>query len=182
MSSTADDADVPAPEWDLSGIPTNTRDLQQSTDWYGAPDSQLQRMSQWANQMEEGIGITLVVPGGALSGTVVSAREFYTGVAAALRGTIDEKGDEAQSKLADAFAEFFFDQPAKAAAEQVDKDDQAFKDGGLIEPIYMMARYIHLKDALHSVPGQSDFPLDYTRVLLSQVVAWSIGQRWSGQA
>lgn len=181
MSSTADDADAPAPEWDLSGMPTNTRDLQQSTDWYGAPDSQLQRMSQWANQMEEGIGITLVVPGGALSGTVVSTREFYTGIAADLRTKIDERGDPAESKTADAFAEFFFDQPAKAAAEQVGKDDQAFQDGSLIEPVYMMARYIHLKDARYSVPGQSNLALDYTRVLLSQVVAWSLGQRWSGQ-
>jgi len=167
------------PQFDLTGLPETTRDLQQTADWFGSPDGQLQRMSQWVNQMEQGIGITLVVAGGAISGTLISAREFYASSSTHFQESVDENGDEKQSKAAADYAEFFFDEPAKFSAEQVEKNNTAFKEGKLTEPPYMMVRYLHLKDARYSVPGQSHLPLGYTRVLLSQVAAWSVGQTWA---
>ncbi|MBU8820109.1 hypothetical protein KL864_29945 [Mycolicibacterium goodii] len=176
MSDTQDTADdaQPAP-FDFSGIPETTRDLQPTYDWFALPDAQLQRMSYWADIQEEGIGITLAVPGGLICGTIVSTREFHTGVSTRLQELIDVKGDEKQSKGAKDYAEFFFDEPAERSTEFINADRQAFADGKLSEPRHMMTRYIHLKDSWFSVPGQQSLELGYARILLSQVTGWTVG-------
>ncbi len=85
--------------------------------------------------------------------------------------------------MANGFADFFFDQPAQAMKDQVAADEEAFKAGKLTEPRYFMQRYMHLKDAKFTGGGlSSSIELRHTRVLLSQVTAWSVGQCYVGPA
>jgi hypothetical protein len=162
-------------KWDFSGVPENTRDLQPTADWFALPDISLQRMATWADSMGQGTVVTLVVPGGLISGTVESASDYFTGMSRQFQDSIAELGDEKKNGVAKEFAEFFFDEPAKVYADKVEADTEAFKSGKLIEPRYLMARQLHLKDAYYTVPGQTSVPLGRTRVLLSQVAAWSVG-------
>ncbi|GLB83486.1 hypothetical protein [Mycobacterium kiyosense] len=179
-NTDTDEASEPPP-FDLSHLPDNTRDLQDTADWYGRPDTFLQRMSQYANDIQQGIGITLVVPGGVVSGTVIGAAQFFTELSSRFRDAIAEHGVDAETKMADDFADFFFDQPAKAMADEVVADREAFRAGKLIEPRYFMHRHLHLKDAAFTGGGSpTSFHLGYTRVLLSQVAAWSVGTHYVG--
>jgi hypothetical protein len=181
-NTDTDQASEP-PAFDLSHFPETTRDLQNTAGWYGRPDATLQRMSQYANDMQQGIGITLVVPGGVVSGTVIGAAQFFTDMSSRFRDAIAEHGVDADTKMADEFAEFFFDGPAKAMADEVVADREAFKAGKLTEPRFLMHRHLHLKDAAFTGGGApTSFHLGYTRVLLSQVAAWSVGTHYVGAA
>lgn len=169
---------TPETEQQKSGWPDTAESLAHTADWYGAPDTRLQWMSDTADACEAGIGITLVVPGGVLSGTVVSAPEFFKQTAEKFRSGI---GAEKQ-RIGNQLAESFFDAAAEMAEKEIEETNEAFRKGERSEPRWPMVRYIHLKDARMSAPGQNNIKLDYTRVLLSQVAAWSMGQRWWGDS
>lgn len=172
--------DEPEYEWDLTGIPEDTRDLQPSSDWFAAPDIHLRRMSYYADSIGTGIVVNLVVPGGIISGMVVGAAHYFETLSTFFQEEVAAKGDDRKTTLGREFAEFFFDQPAKSAAEQIEKDTQDFRDGKLKEPRYFMARHIHLTKAYFTVPGNPSVELGHTRVLLSRVVSWSIGGHLNG--
>jgi hypothetical protein len=170
---TEEVSEAPKARW-----PESMAELVHTGDWYGAPDPRLQWMSDFADTANAGIGITLVVSGGVISGTVVSGEEFFKITAEAFRkDTCDDDGNP--NSTAEALAESFFDFPAEQIAKDVKEIGEAFDKGERDEPRWPSVRYVHLKDARFSVPGQSvNFPLGYTRILLSQVVGWTCGQRW----
>lgn len=179
----SDETDDDSPTWDLTGIPENTRDLEQSTDWFAAPDRTLQRMAYAADSgLGQGVSVTLVVPGGLLSGSVINGAEYFTAVSQRFREGIAELGDTKKDETAGEYADFHFDEAAKHEAKQIEQDSQDFRDGKLKEPRYLMVRYLHLSNAYYTVPGQQSMPMGFARVLLSQVAAWSIGQSLNGVA
>lgn len=156
------------------GWPESSAGLVHTADWYGAPDSRLQWMADTADYCNAGIGITLVVPGGTISGTLISAGKFFEATAAEFREALGDDLNES----GEALAHSFFDVPAEIDAEYTKKINDAFHNGERDEPRWPMLRHIHLQDARFSVPGQEFIPLGNLRVLLSQVIAWTVGQRW----
>jgi hypothetical protein len=112
-----------------------------------------------------------------ISGAVESAQDYFAATAEGLRTSVAQHGDDDKIKAADAFARSFFDNPAKRIDEQVEKDRIAFDKGEIPTPRWPMARYTHLANAHFTAPGQYAFELGHTRVLLSQVVGWTSGER-----
>src|SRR2546421_3760125 len=68
-----------------SGYPESAADLVHTRDWFAAPDHRLQWMADTADSVEVGIGITLVVPGGVISGSIISGQKFFKDTAEAFR-------------------------------------------------------------------------------------------------
>jgi histone acetyltransferase (RNA polymerase elongator complex component) len=161
-----------------SGWPDSAEDLTHTADWYGSPDTRLRWMADTADTLEVGIGITLVVPGGTISGNVISAQRFFKSTAEQFRAGIEGNDEHG---LGETLAESFFDKAAEQIEEDVKEKSEAFDKGERKEPRWPMVRHIHLEDARFSVPGQNHIKLELTRVLLSQVVAWSIGAKWWGE-
>ena len=161
-----------------SGYPESAADLVHTRDWFAAPDHRLQWMADTADSVEVGIGITLVVPGGVISGSIISGQKFFKDTAEAFRVVAS---DDEQEGVREQLAQSFFDFAAEAIDKDVNDTRAAFEKGDRDEPRWPAVRQIHLEDARFSVPGQQfNFPLGYTRVLLSQVIAWTCGQRWVG--
>jgi hypothetical protein len=155
-----------------------TRDqLTQTSDWHGAPDATLAMMADVADSTSTGINVTLIVSGGALSGQVISAQDFFAAIAQRLRDDTAASGDETKTKLGDDYAKFF-DRAAERVAEQVRADNVAFDRGDVPPPRWPMQRYIHLSDARFTVPDRPAFELGHVRILLSQVVGWTGGAKW----
>jgi hypothetical protein len=163
-----------------TGWPDSAANLVHTGDWYGAPDARLQWMADTADTFNIGVGITLVVPGGTISGVLVSAQEFFTTSGETFRGNFPD--DPESHDAFEALAKSFFDVPAEMIAREVKDCGDAFEKGEREEPRWPLVRHIHLRDARFSVPGQQyHLPLGHTRILLSQVVAWVLGQRWCGE-
>jgi hypothetical protein len=168
---------------DASQEPQNTADIQASfedltrtSDWHGAPDSVLARMADFADAATAGMNVTLIVPGGMISGTIESAQDYFSATSSRLRADVAQLGDEQQDKLADDYADLFFDSTAKAVANRVEQDNAAFHKGDIPTARWPLARYIHLANAHFSVPGQYAFELGHVRLLLSQVIGWTGGE------
>jgi hypothetical protein len=135
-------------------------------------------MADIADTLNVGIGITLVVPGGIMSGTVIGAKSFFESTAAQFRERV---ADNDEHNLGDTLAKSFFDSPGEQIEKEIKETAEAFERGERDEPRWPMVRQIHLKDARFSIPGQNHVKFDYTRVLLSQVISWSIGTQWWGE-
>jgi hypothetical protein len=148
-------------------------------DWHGAPDSTLAHMSDFADSSSAGMDVTLIVPGALVSGMIESAQDYFSATAANLRHAVAEVGDEDRDKMADRYAGLFFDNPAKAVVARVERDKAAFAKGEIPAPRWPLTRHIHLSDAHFSVPGQVGVELGHVRVLLSQVIGWTIGEHRS---
>jgi hypothetical protein len=133
-------------------------------------------MADMADAVRVGISITLVVPGALISGGVESAQDFYKAMADRHRQGVAEKGDPTQDDVANKLAETFFDKPAEAVQADVQKERDAFEKGEIPTPGWPMERYIHLRSAKYVTPGQHDISLDHVRILLSQVVGWTVGE------
>lgn len=161
-----------------SGWPESAENLTHTADWYGAPDTRLRWMADTADMFDVGIGVTLVVAGGTISGTVISGEQFFKSTAEEFRAGI--AGGE-QEALGERLAESFFDFAAEQVAQDVKETAEAFKNGERTEPRWPMVRHIHLQNARLSTPGQNHIKMGFTRVLLSQVIAWSMGERWVGK-
>jgi hypothetical protein len=69
-----------------SNLPESHEDLTYTSDWHGAPDAVLAEMADFADGAKAGVGVTLVIPGGVLSGTIESAQEFFARIAEPFRG------------------------------------------------------------------------------------------------
>lgn len=167
---------------DEYGVPQLPADLTHTSDWHGAPDYQLQWMADHANRWGEGISMTLVVPGGLISGLVVSRHAFLHGCAQTVRDKFDAEGDESGQKTLDRFADDFFDGPAKAEEDKQREAIEALKDlkddedttPSTVERT-LMHRYLNLSNAWWYPGGAPAIELGYTRVLLSRISAWSVG-------
>ena len=161
-----------------AGWPDSAASLVHTGDWYTAPDTRLQWMADFADATSAGIGITLIVSGGVISGTIISAQQFFEKTAELFRD--DAKDDEPEG-LRESLAQSFFDFPAEQIAQDVKETSEAFEKGERDEPRWPLVRFIHLQEARFSIPGQQhNFPLGLARVQLSQVVGWVSGARWTG--
>jgi hypothetical protein len=170
---------TPSQPSDEPKFPQRIEDLTHTTDWHGAPDLTLASMSDFADGSTAGVDVTLIVPGGLLSGAIESAQDYFTATATNLRQGVAQHGDEDKDKLADSYAELFFDNAAKVITARVDEDKAACEKGEIPPPRWPLARYIHLGNAHFSTPGQFAFELGHVRVLLSQVIGWTLGEKRS---
>ena len=167
---------------DQYGIPEIPADLTHTTDWHQSPDYHLQWMADTACRWGDGIALTLVVPGGLITGTIESKHAFLRGCADNIR-EFDAEGNERVQKAIDQFADDMFD-----AWAQIEEDRQReavealnnLKDGEDSTPATMertsMHRHICLMDAYWIPGGSPAIALGHTRVLLSQISAWSVGR------
>lgn len=135
----------------------------------------LAEMSDFADGASAGVGVTLIIPGGVLSGVIISAQDYFATVAARFREAAADDDDEQKIKIANEYARMFYDEPAQRVQERVDGDRASFKAGTVPPPRWPLARYIHLRDADFIVPGGPALQLGLTRVLLSQIVGWTPG-------
>lgn len=157
-----------------SSWPESAENLTHTRDWFGAPDPRLQWMADMADTTTAGIGITLVIAGGVLSGTVISGPEFFKKSGEQFRSGFDE---EDANEIGEQLAESFYDIPVDQMKAEIKELSAAFEKGERSEPRWPLVRHIHLQEARLSIPGQGHMELNYTRVLLSQVIAWSTGTR-----
>jgi hypothetical protein len=167
---------------DEYGIPELPADLTHTRDWHSSPDYHLQWLADHADRWGTGIALTLVVSGGLISGTVESRHAYLRGSAETIR-EFDDEGDENVEKLIELFATDMFEAPAQIAEDQQREAVEKLKDlkegedttPSTVERI-VMYRHIHLRDAYWIPGGAPAIPLGHTRVLLSQVSAWSVGR------
>lgn len=152
---------------------TTWDDLTHTSDWHGAPDLVLAEMADFAEGSTAIVGVTLLVPGGVLSGQLVGADAYFDGVAERTRAAYP--GDDDVAKFVDSYARTFYDGAAERAREVVARDRAAYDSGKTPSPRWPMARYIHLDQARYIAPGSPAITLGLFRVLLSQVVGWAPG-------
>ena len=167
---------------DEYGLPALPADLTHTSDWHSSPDYHLQWLADHADRWGNGIALTLVVSGGLISGTVESKHAYLRGSAEKIR-EFDDDGDENIQKAIESFAKDMFDGPAQIAEDQQREALEALKDlkdGEDTTPSTvertLMYRQIHLSDAWFVPGGAPSISLGHTRVLLSQVSAWSVGR------
>lgn len=149
--------------------PVGQPELTKTADWFTTPDFELQAMAACANRTGTGIPIRLVLSGSIISGTICSGEDYFRWVSEQVTSNLDT-ADEATRQLSEMIAATFFDIPAdnyrkqrEAQAENVDATDD------------LQIAFIHLRDAA-GVNGPHVRELGFTRVMLSQVAAWSIGR------
>jgi hypothetical protein len=168
---------------DEHGLPQTLADLSPTRDHHGAPDSTLQRMADWADRSGHGLSLslTLVVSGGLICGVVESAREFFSSISQELLQDVAGQGDQYE-EVVKRLAQLFFDDTAQALGDELKAELDALERGETLTPgtglsRTLMGRYLYLKDAQFTAPGYESIPLGHTRVLLSQVAAWSVSAR-----
>ncbi|WP_336671476.1 hypothetical protein [Tsukamurella sp. USMM236] len=143
--------------------------LKQTKDWFGAPDYYLQRMADMGNATGWGMGLTLLVNGMVVQGTVTSGQNYFETSAARVRaGVAADEVDEETARVAERMIGYYLDDPA------AEIDVQKY---GAMETDEGMTRYIHLSDVSIIQSGQQTLNLDSFRVLLSHVSAWAVGRR-----
>jgi len=170
----------PAPQPEsptTANIPQSLEELTHTIDWHGAPDRVLARMADFADSAKAGIDVTLIVPGGMISGVIESAQQYFEAIGSRLRQGVAQYEDEEKNKIADDYVHLFFDSTVKLVDDQVEQDKVAFDRGEVPPPRWPLARFIHLADAHFSVPGQHAFELGHVRLLLSQVIGWTGGEK-----
>ncbi|MCD5419106.1 hypothetical protein LRS71_05960 [Rhodococcus pyridinivorans] len=137
-------------------------------DRFAAPDLALQYMAGFADRARAGVPIKLVLSGSIISGIVCGGEEFFEWAAERHRSAQDTLDPE-MTELSEWFAKTFFDAPATEYRERRESLDENS------EPDDTKNCYIHLRDAV-VVNGPHVTQLGFTRVLLSQVAAWTIGR------
>jgi hypothetical protein len=152
--------------------------LQQVTDYYGAPDGVLQKLAYSANCGGSGQGtpITLFVPGGMVGGHIESGQAFLRAMAEKFRdGVINSTDTGELPEWADDYARITFEDMAREMDDQNNAETQAFEKDGTKAASMILTRYVHLKDAYYTVPGQYSVAQSHVRVKLSQVAGWTLG-------
>lgn len=157
---------------DQFGLPELPADLTHTSDWHNSPDMILQGLADWAHQLGLGFALTLVVPGGLLSGVPEPQQAFLRGVAARAREIAEEIGADAV-KVVEALAPGHFDGPADTTEAKLKAEAEAAPTGqdeafAALSNRQMMIRHLHLSDSVWHPPGQQPVPLGHTRVLLSK--------------
>jgi hypothetical protein len=142
-----------------------------------APDTVLARMADFADSAKAGIYVTLIIPGGVISGVIESAQGYFRAVSSSLREGVAQHGDERLNKVADDYAGLFFYNVGQPFDDQVETDKFVVDEGDIPTSRRPLARYIHLADAYITVPGQYAFELGHVRLLLSQVIGWTVGEK-----
>lgn len=165
---------------DEYGQPESPTDISVTGNYFGAPDYHLQVLATSSNRSDNGFVVTLVVSGGLISGVLTTHRRFLTESAKAIRELGDESGDEKVIQYANETAQDFFDDVAKRLDDELNAEFETIKNGGEPneDPVSraLMSRHINLSHALYHQPGATPIQLGHTRVLASQVAAWSVGR------
>ncbi|BAH53686.1 hypothetical protein [Rhodococcus opacus] len=147
-------------------------DLAETRDWFGSPDLQLQKLAFSANRMGWGIGVTLYLPWGVVTGITAPDAEFFRHSDEEIRermasneGAIDV-ADNYLSPVADTI---------KARHSQAYSDDE-------LQEVLERTTYLTIKDAqcsLQNAPAtiatnNRHFRHAYLRLRLSQVTGWAL--------
>ena len=114
-----------------------------------------------------GFGITLFVGGAAISGTLVSGREYFAGVADQIKRTADSP--EELEWFSDLLSNFFGE---VASTVYGPRDDDAEE-----KPKERVIAFIHLRDARVFRPGEEPMPLPgmWWRGRLDRVDGFTMG-------
>jgi hypothetical protein len=162
---------------------TNFSDFDNTTFWQ-EPDFILSDLvSFMANKMDAELGITLMVGGAVLTGTLVGEREYLTTVNDLFKKLTRDLLHKPTAEDLDAIDETFtFDTLTEDVyPPDLDEDDEAEKSAEGDEdfdppPI----RYLHLKDPVIIQPGASmsfrDSILPIMRIRLSTIQGWMLGR------
>jgi hypothetical protein len=126
-----------------------------------------------ANKLNAEFGITLMVRGTVLTGTLVSERAYLTEVSDLFKSLAHQAIGEPSGDIMDALEEAFdfADMAEDADPEEADDDSEA-----LFPPI----RFLHLRDPYILYPGAamsfSESPLPILRLRLTEVDGWLPGR------
>ena len=133
-------------------------------------DADLGRLVQLANAYGLEQELVLTLPGQVLSGTLVSGRVYFDGLAAAVQG--DDPDDTMRGALAAGYRTRSADFEGWGAAGALHElDPDGADDDGLAR--LPRVAYLHLRDvAVAGVPGGR---LALWRGRLAEVVGWSVG-------
>ena len=146
----------------------------QDAEYWHEPDFLLTDLvSFMANKLEAQIGVTLLVKGTILTGTLVSERAYLdqmnTLFKNLLRDNLETPTSEAVSMIQEAFG---FDRMTEDVYPQNDEDDEAFG----ASPI----RHLHLRDPIMVLAGGvmslTDSPVPVLRLRLSLIDGWMMGR------
>lgn len=179
--TTEDDFDCDDPDYAVPHphIPQTLADLTDTSDWHSSPDWTLQRMADWAERVGEGISLTLVTNGGLISGLVITPSDFFRRLSAQFLEKVEKTDPPENLEVARQYVKLHFTDQARALDVGLAKEARAVEYGDKPASEYLdrvaMRKHIHLRDAWYHAPNQPSIGLGHTRVLLSQVSAWSVG-------
>ncbi|WP_216903265.1 hypothetical protein [Nocardia alni] len=111
-------------------------ELPRAADRFGAPDPGLQRMATLANTIGTGPNVTLFLPAGVLSGTVIPVERFFELLSESQSGNDARIRDLQVRRRAEKVTEILFTEPAKEHTARPQKDAATPDDA---------VRYIHLE-------------------------------------
>lgn len=146
-------------------------------DYWREPDFLLRDVvSFMANKLNSNIGVTLMVRGAVMTGTLVGEREYLTGVNGLFkrmaRETLTKPSDEDLASIDEAFNYDTMTEDLYPGDEEVEVEEEAFES----QPV----RYLHLRDPIIIYPGATmsfhESPLPIMRIRLTEVEGWMLGR------
>ena len=157
--------------------PTMNNAIPELDDYWQEPDFLLRDMvSFMANKMNSNLGITLMVHGTVLTGTLVGEREYLSGVndlfKLMARDTLAKPSKEDLDSIDEAFNYDAMTEDRYPDDEDIEEEDEAFDS----QPV----RHLHLRDPLIIHPGATlsfqESPLPIMRIRLTEVEGWMLGR------
>lgn len=151
--------------------------IPETDDYWQEPDFLLRDMvSFMANKMNSSIGITLMVRGAVLTGTLVGEREYLHGInnlfKEMARDTIVKPTKEDLESIDEAFNYDSMTEDRYPEDDDLEDEDAAFES--------QMVRYLHLRDPIIIHPGATlsfqESPLPIMRIRLTEVEGWMLGR------
>ncbi|MDZ4766066.1 MAG: hypothetical protein SGI73_16095 [Chloroflexota bacterium] len=157
-------------------------DLDNSSFWL-EPDVLLTDLvSYMANKMGAQLGVTLMIKGAFLTGTLVGENAYLAAISdlfqAMARDTLPAtaSADDLEA-IIDAFDFETLAEDVYPEDIEVDKDDENDEEGGFDTP---PLRYVHLQDPMIIYPGStisfSESPLPIMRIRLNTIDGWMLGR------
>jgi hypothetical protein len=146
-------------------------------DYWREPDFLLRDVvSFMANKMNSNLGITLMVRGAIMTGTLVGEREYLAGVndlfKRMARENLTKPTREDLESIDEAFNYDAMTEDIYPGDDTVDDEDEAFEP----QPV----RYLHLRDPVIIYPGATmsfqESPLPIMRIRLTEVEGWMLGR------
>jgi hypothetical protein len=136
-------------------------------------------VSLMANKMNSELGITLLVGGTIMTGTLVGERDYLAAVSSLFRDVardmFNKPTPDDLKAIDDAFAFDTFVEDEYLDSEEV-LDDEKAEESVSMPPI----RFLHLKDPILIAPGSTmsfrESALPIMRIRLSQVQGWMMGR------
>ncbi|MFD8250471.1 hypothetical protein [Nocardia sp. NPDC059691] len=152
---------------------THMPDFTTVVDWHGKPDPSLQRIVELSHVAAP--SLTLYMPWGIASGSVVSGREFFTNASELMRSgganfRYEEMANQYHAQaLIDPMAKLLFDSVADTYPETGDSYIETKEHQG-----HGTVAFIHLRNAKCWV-GNRVISHEFLRVQLSHVTGWAYG-------